>query len=194
VSTPYESATLLIRLYELRRDPMMREARNWYARSFNPASVEEMLQALGGPNSAHFRMVTSYWDMASSFVLHGAIDEQMFTDSNGEHLVVFAKVEPFLDEYRSKTGNPVYLASLEKLVMKSPNAKERLASLRACRSCGTVRRTLKLPIPNLKAPNVILCWELDLGSWELTRRDHEIDRRAARPRRCGRMYTFRACQ
>jgi len=130
VSTPYESATLLIRLYELRRDPMMREARNWYARSFNPASVEEMLQALGGPNSAHFRMVTSYWDMASSFVLHGAIDEQMFTDSNGEHLVVFAKVEPFLDEYRSKTGNPVYLASLEKLVMKSPNAKERLASLR----------------------------------------------------------------
>jgi hypothetical protein len=130
VSTPYESATLLIRLYELRRDPMMREARNWYARSFNPTSADEMLQALGGPNSAHFRMVTSYWDMASSFVLHGAIDEQMFIDSNGEHLVVFAKVEPFLDEYRSKTGNPVYLASLEKLVMKIPNAKERLAALR----------------------------------------------------------------
>ena len=130
MSTPYESATLLIRLYELRRDPTMREARNWYARSFNPASVDEMLQALGGPNSAHFRMVTSYWDMASSFVLHGAIDEQMFTDSNGEHLVVFAKLEPFLDEYRRKTGNPVYLASLEKLVMKVPNATERLASLR----------------------------------------------------------------
>ena len=130
MSTPYESATLLIRLYELRRDPMMREARNWYARSFNPTSADEMLQALGGPNSAHFRMVTSYWDMASSFVLHGAIDEAMFVDSNGEHLVVFAKVEPYLDEYRSKTGNPVYLASLEKLVMKIPNAKERLAALR----------------------------------------------------------------
>ena len=130
MSTPYESATLLIRLYELRRDPMMREARNWYARSFNPTSADEMLQALGGPNSAHFRMVTSYWDMASSFVLHGAIDEPMFTDSNGEHLVVFAKVEPYLEEYRSKTGNPVYLASLEKLVMKIPNAKERLAALR----------------------------------------------------------------
>jgi len=130
VSTPYESATLLIRLYELRRDPTMREARNGYARSFNPTNVDEMLQALGGPNSAHFRMVTSYWDMASSFVLHGAIDEAMFTDSNGEHLVVFAKIEPYLDAYRSKTGNPAYLASLEKVVLKIPNAKERLAALR----------------------------------------------------------------
>jgi hypothetical protein len=130
VSTPYESATLLIRLYELRRESTMREARNWYARSFNPTTVDEVLQALSGPNSAHFRMVTSYWDMASSFVLHGAIDEQMFVDTNGEHTIVYAKLEPFLAEYRAKTGNPAYLASLEQLVMKMPNAKERLAALR----------------------------------------------------------------
>jgi len=130
VSTPYESATLLIRLYELRREATMREARNWYARSFNPTTIEDMLQAVSGPNSAHFRMVTSYWDMASSFVLHGAIDEQMFVDANGEHIIVYAKVEPFLTDYRTKTGNPTYLASLEKLVMKIPNAKERLAALR----------------------------------------------------------------
>ena len=130
MTTPYESATLLIRLYELRREPTMREARNWYARSFNPTSVDEVLQALSGPNSAHFRMVTSYWDMASSFVLHGAIDEQMFADTNGEHIIVLAKLEPFLAEYRSRTGNPTYLASLENLVMKLPNAKERLTTLR----------------------------------------------------------------
>ena len=49
-----------------------------------------------GPNSGHFRMVTSYWDMAASFVLNGAIDEQMFNDANGEQLGVFAKMEPFL--------------------------------------------------------------------------------------------------
>jgi hypothetical protein len=129
-STPYESATLLIRLYELRRESTMREARNWYARSFNPTSLEEVMQALSGPNSAHFRMVTSYWDMASAFVLHGAIDEQMFADSNGEHVIIYAKLEPFLAEYRTRTGNPTYLASLERLVMKLPNAKERLAALR----------------------------------------------------------------
>ena len=130
MSSPYESATLLIRLYELRREPTMREARNWFARSFNPASIDDVMQAVSGPNSAHFRMVTSYWDMASAFVLHGAIDEAMFNDANGEQHVVFAKIEPFIGEYRARMGNPAYLGSLEKLVMRSPGAKERLAMLR----------------------------------------------------------------
>jgi hypothetical protein len=129
-STPYESATLLIRLYELRREPMMREARNWYTRSFHPANVDEVMQILMGPNSAHFRMITSYWDMACSFVLNGAIDEQMFTDANGEHVIVFSRIEPFLAEYRAKMGNPKYLGSLEAMVMKMPDAKARLAALR----------------------------------------------------------------
>jgi hypothetical protein len=130
LSSPYESATLIIRLYELRRDPTMREARNWYARSFNPASIEEVMQAVSGPTSAYFRMVTSYWDMASAFVLHGAIDEAMFNDANGEQHVVFAKIAPFIAEYRSRMGNPAYLGSLETLVMKMPGAQERLERLR----------------------------------------------------------------
>ena len=130
MSSPYESATLIIRLYELRRDSTMREARNWFARSFNPSSIDDVMQVVSGPNSAHFRMVTSYWDMACSFVLNGAIDEQMFNDANGEQHVVFAKIEPFIGEYRSRTGNPAYLASLEKLVMRAPGAKERMAKLR----------------------------------------------------------------
>lgn len=130
MSSPYESATLLIRLYELRRDTTMREARNWYARSFNPDTIEDVMQTMFGPNSAHFRMVTSYWDMAASFVLNGAIDEQMFNDANGEQYVVFAKIQPFIAEYRARMGNPAYLASLERLVMKSPEAQERLASIR----------------------------------------------------------------
>ena len=130
MGSPYESATLIIRLYELRREPTMREARNWYARSFNPSGIEEVMQAVSGPNSNYFRMVTSYWDMASAFVLHGAIDEAMFNDSNGEQHVVFSKIEPFIAEYRTKTGNATYLASLEKLVMKAPGAGERMARLR----------------------------------------------------------------
>ena len=130
MSSAYESATLIIRLYELRRDPTMREARNWYARSFNPTSIDDVMQAVSGPNSAYFRMVTSYWDMGCSFVLNEAIDERMFGDANGEQHVVFAKIEPFIGEYRAKMGNPAYLASLEKVVMKGPGAKERLASLR----------------------------------------------------------------
>jgi hypothetical protein len=131
VSSPYESATLLLTLYDLRREPAMRAARTWYATSFHPSSADDVVRILlDPPQSASFRMVTSYWDMAASFVLNGAIDEQMFTDANGEHLVVFAKLEPFIGEFRTKRGNPTYLASLERLVMNTPNAKERLAAIR----------------------------------------------------------------
>lgn len=129
-STPYESATLLIRLYELRRDPTMRQARTWFVAKFHPNSVDDVIAALRGPDSAQFRMVTSYWDMAASFVLNGAIDEQMFTDANGEHVIVYAKLEPFLAEYRQKMSNPNYYGSLEKLVMKTPGMKDRLAAIR----------------------------------------------------------------
>lgn len=130
VSTPYESAQLLLRLYELRRETTMREARDWYARSFNPTTFEEVMQAVSGPHSAHLRMVTSYWDMACSFVLNGAVDEKMFNDANGEQYVVMAKIAPFLAEYRQRLGNPHYLANLEQVVMKVPGVEARLDALR----------------------------------------------------------------
>ncbi len=129
MSSPYESATLLIRLYELRRETTMREARSWYVRSFNPSSAEEILQVLSGPNSAHFRMVTTYWEMACSFVLNGAIDEKMFNDANAEQHVIYAKVEPFIEDYRAAISRTA-MVSLETLVMKSPDARARMAMLR----------------------------------------------------------------
>ena len=128
--TPHESATLLLRLYELRREPTMREARNWFALEFNPSSFDDVVQAVMGPHSGHYRMVTSYWDMAASFVLNGAIDEQMFNDANGEQVGVFAKVEPYLTDYRARVGNPKYLSQLEQIVLRRSGAKEQLAAMR----------------------------------------------------------------
>lgn len=130
MSSPYESADLILKLYELRREPTMREARNWFAREFNPSSLDEVMQTLFGPHSAHFRMVTSYWDMAASFVLNGAVDEKMFNEATGEQVVVFAKIEPFLADYRAKMGNPAALRSLETLVMKREGIAATLAATR----------------------------------------------------------------
>jgi hypothetical protein len=130
VSSSYESANLLIKLYDLRREEKMREARNWFFREFNPTSAADMMAAMAGPNSAHFRMVVSYWDMACSFVNNGAINEQMFNDANGEQLGVYAKVEPYLTEFRTMVGNPGYLASLEKVVMRRPGGTEMIAAMR----------------------------------------------------------------
>ncbi|CAN5540252.1 hypothetical protein BH18ACI1_BH18ACI1_20030 [soil metagenome] len=121
-----ESADLILKLYDLRREPVMREARNWVI-SFFPESMQDIMQTMiNAETSAYFRMVTSYWDMAASFVNHGAIDEGMFADAHGEHIVVFSKIEPFLAEIRETMGSPNYLKNLEMLIMRMPDAKEML--------------------------------------------------------------------
>ncbi len=125
-----ESADLILKLYDLRREATMREARNWMM-SFFPESAADVMQAILNPETTgYYRMVTSYWDMAASFVNHGAIDEEMFTDAHGEHFVVFSKIEPFLPELREIMGNPNMLGNLEKLIMRQPDAKEKLAKAR----------------------------------------------------------------
>jgi len=130
MSKESKSADLIMKLYELRREDTMRAARNWFA-SFFPGSADDVMKAMIDPDtSAFYRMVVSYWDMAASFVNHGAIDEEMFFDSNGESIVIFAKVRPFLEDVRAKMGSQKYLKNLEKLVMKQENAEEMLAARR----------------------------------------------------------------
>jgi hypothetical protein len=75
-------------------------------------------------------MVVSYWDMACSFVNHGAIDAEMFADANGEHLFVYAKLEPWLPALREAMGNPQMLSNLEKVVTETPDYKQRLQMIR----------------------------------------------------------------
>jgi hypothetical protein len=125
----HEDADLILKLYDLRREATMREARNWFF-SFNPTSVQDFIDVLAGDSSPYLRMVVSYWDMAASLVNHGAIDEQMFHDANGEHLFVYSKIEPFLADLRTTFGMPQYLEHLEKVVKGIPDFEARLASMR----------------------------------------------------------------
>ena len=131
MSKESESAELIMKLYELRREPTMRDARNWYVTSFFPESAQDIITALvSSETSAYFRMVTSYWDMAAGFVNRGAIDEEMFHDSGGECVMVFSKVEPYIAEVRSIIGNSRMMSNLEALVMRLPDAKGLLAERR----------------------------------------------------------------
>jgi len=128
MSTKAESAELILKLYDLRREEKMRQARQWMEQ-FNPESAEDIVNAVMGEHSAFYRMAVSYWDMAASLVNNGAIDEQMFNDANGEHFFYYAKFEPFIEELRATLGTQTWV-HLEQLVMRSPNAKERLAKMR----------------------------------------------------------------
>jgi hypothetical protein len=120
---------LILKLYDLRREETMRKARDWFFRDFHPESVADFNAALFGEHSGHMRMVMSYWDMAAALVNHGAISMELFNDTNGEHIGVFAKIEPLLTEIRASFG-PQFFGSLEKLVDATPNGREKVAQMR----------------------------------------------------------------
>src|SRR6476659_6020613 len=97
VSFRQRSAELLLELYEQRREPVLRSARDWFATQFFPTSAKEILALWVSSESGPYRMVTTYWEMAASFVTAGAIDAEMFHAANTEHLAVYSKLKPYLD-------------------------------------------------------------------------------------------------
>jgi predicted RNA methylase len=103
----------------------MRKARDFFF-GFDPQSFEEAMAIASSPQGAYVRMVLSYWDMAASFVENGAIDRKMFLDANGEFIMVFAKIERFLPQFREVFQNPGFGAHLEKLALSIPDARQRI--------------------------------------------------------------------
>lgn len=131
----------ILKLYELRRDEKMRQARAWYFSDFAPQSAMDVIKLFrdGEQTSARFRTVTSYWDMASSFVLNGAIDEKMFFDSGTEHIFVYTKIAPFLAEIRELFGEPEYLIHLETLALRVPNIETKIENRKRLYALWTKR-------------------------------------------------------
>ncbi|HMQ03709.1 MAG TPA: hypothetical protein PKD26_07325 [Pyrinomonadaceae bacterium] len=122
----FESAELILKLYDLRREATMRKARDWMF-TFNPETAEEFEQTMMDPEvGGYLRMVTSYWDMAAALVNHGAIKASMFNDTVGEHIMVFAKIEPLLEELREKWEMPDAFSNLEKVIMDRKDGAARL--------------------------------------------------------------------
>ena len=128
--TPFESAQLNLQLFALRRDPVLREARDWFLREFTPTSFAELAAVAGGERNAAFRMVLGYWDMAASLVTTGAIDAEAFRAAHGEVVGTFAKIEPFLAQLRESAGIPEFCRHVEQVVLGAPGAAERTEMLR----------------------------------------------------------------
>jgi hypothetical protein len=122
----------ILELYKLRTEPLMREARAWFFEKFAPQSGKDIVQLLvsGQKQSAYYRMVSSYWETAASLVNNGGIDETLFQGANTEHVVVFAKLQPFVAEVRELIGEGDYLLELEKLVLKAPDINRKLENRR----------------------------------------------------------------
>jgi hypothetical protein len=124
-------AALIMKLYDLRRESELRKARNWVTVEFWPQSADELIKvasAFPSQENAWLRQVGGYWDMATSFVLQGALNEELFLQPgcSGEMFFIFAKVYPYLKEFREKTNNPDAFGNIEKVATGSKLARKRL--------------------------------------------------------------------
>jgi hypothetical protein len=111
----YDDVNLILRLYEMRREDRLRDARKWFTGSFKVKSFEEF-QAMCPPGSepnASYRMVTTYWEMVASFLTSGVLNAALFHQSGRELLFVWERIRDILPTVREKYGNPRELKNLE---------------------------------------------------------------------------------
>ena len=123
-------AELILKLYDLRREPEMRKARDTMFSQFWPDSADEFInlaQAFGTDLNRYMRQVFGYWETACALVAHGALDEDLFFDVSQEMYPLFAKVHPFLGEFRERLNTPDMLINMEKVILGRDKGRERLA-------------------------------------------------------------------
>jgi hypothetical protein len=130
----YDDARLILELYELRREPEMRKARQWWLTTFWPRDVDEYMKvamAAGTPENNWLRQVLSYWGIVAMFVNNGILSEKLFLDPSfsGELYFILAKLKPILKELRERTKNPDMLVNVEKSVLGSKAGREIFAKM-----------------------------------------------------------------
>ena len=125
LATPAD-AEIILKLYELRTEPLMRQARAWMTGEFWPNTVEDFFAVASNPADPHnafYRQVTSYWEMAAAMVLHGAVSAELFVDSNAEGFFILAKFAHILDGIREKM--PTFMGKTSELVSRFSQASAR---------------------------------------------------------------------
>lgn len=126
-------AELILKLYELRRETVMREARSYVGGEFMPASTQQFLEIVsaGDKHTGFVLQVYGYWDMVAAFVLHGALDRDLVYDTCQEMYFQYSKIQPYLAEFRKQMGLPEFLRSVEQVVEGSAAGRARIAQMRA---------------------------------------------------------------
>jgi hypothetical protein len=125
----HEQVNLMLRLYDMRREPRLREAREWFLTHFNATTAEEMMKLCppGSQENAFMRMVISYWEMVASIVNRGLIDEEFFFESSGEQWAVWERMKPIMPVWRAMFKNPHVFEQLEKHVNRLEAWREKNA-------------------------------------------------------------------
>ena len=125
LATPAD-AEIILKLYQLRTEAVMRQARAWVGGEFWPSTLDDfnaVYENPGDPHNPWLRQVLSYWEMAAAMVLHGAVSAELFVDCNGEGFFLLAKFAHILDAIREK--NPTFMTKTSDLVSRFSAAAQR---------------------------------------------------------------------
>ena len=122
-----KQAEMILKLYEIRRETVLRAARDYVGGEFMPRSVDEFVSLVkdGGKPSGHILQVYGYWDMVAAFVVHGALDEALIFDTCQEMYFQFEKIQPYLAGFREKMNLPEFLRSIETVVVGAQERRTR---------------------------------------------------------------------
>ncbi len=128
-----QDAQLILQLYDLRREPVLRAARKFMVSEFWPRNYDEfkaVLLGYGTEHNAYLRQALTYWDMACAMVLEGAVNEQLFFQTTAEPYFLYVKFGGYLPQARKDSLNLELGLYLEKLVTR-PAGKQRIKELTA---------------------------------------------------------------
>ena len=125
-------AQLILKLYDLRREAVMRQARSFVGGKFAPKSLEEFVAAIkkGGEEAGYLLQVYGYWDMVCAFVKHGFLSETLVYDTCQEMYFQYAKIQPYLAGFRKEMGLPEWMKNLQAVVEGSVKGRKRVADMR----------------------------------------------------------------
>jgi hypothetical protein len=112
----YEQGELQLKIFDLRREPRLRQARDWFTKNYFANTMEEAMRVapMGTEAGTSFMMVVSYWDQACAYLNHGLLNEDLFFETNGEFFFIWERLKPTIAEGRKMFSNPLFLANLEK--------------------------------------------------------------------------------
>ncbi len=113
----HADAELLLRLYEIRSDPELRRARQWFLTEFKPRPWEEMKDSYltHTDQDRWFRMTFSYWEMVATLVNRGVLHDELFFEHTGEDVVTWERCKPWIAGIRAAI-RPTYLHNFETMV------------------------------------------------------------------------------
>ncbi len=112
----FEQAQLHLQVYEMRREPKLRQARDWFFSNYAANNFDEAMRiaAPGTEGGTNYMMVVSYWEQACALLNYGLLHEDLFFETSGEFFGVWERIKPTIEEARKLFSSKLFLAHLEK--------------------------------------------------------------------------------